>query len=229
MPSIAEPGGRRMRAGPAHHPTVHVVDDDAQVRRAVWFLLESAGYAPRVFACGDDLLAELDELPLAPVLVDLCPPGFAGFDLLDQVRQRTPTVPVVVMSGHGDVACAVRAMKSGAIDFIEKPFADDTLLTAVATATGVLARTLAQGEAQRDATRRIAALSAREKEVLASLAAGKSNKVIAFDLALSIRTVEMHRVRMMRHLAARTLAEALRLAHLAGLDMAITRRERAGG
>lgn len=199
---------------------VHVVDDDAGLRRAVWFLLESAGYAPRVFASGDDLLAELEHLPPAPVLVDLHMPRLDGFDVLDQVRRRTPAIPVVMMSAHGNVACAVRAMKSGAVDFVEKPFDDARLLDAVEAATERLARTIAQDEARLDAARRIAALSAREREVLAGLAAGKSNKVIAFERGLSIRTVEMHRVRMMRRLAARTLSEALRLAHLAGLDPA---------
>ncbi len=203
--------GRPMRAA------VHVVDDDAQVRRAIWFMLETAGYAPRVFASGEDLLAELDHLPLAPMLTDVHMPGLDGFDVLARVRQRAPAVPVIMVTGHGDVACAVRAMKAGAVDFLLKPIDEDVLVGAVNSAAASLIHSTERDEAQRDAARRIAELSAREQDVLASLVAGKPNKVIAFDLGLSIRTVEMHRVRMMRRLAVRSLPEALRLAHLAGL------------
>jgi two-component system response regulator FixJ len=197
---------------------VFIVDDDAHLRRAVWYLLESTGYVPRVFASGEDLLAELEYLPPAPMLIDLHMPGLDGLHLLGEVKQRIPIIPVVMMSGHGDIECAVKAMKLGAQDFVEKPFADERLLAAVATATAALTQAMEHEEDLLYATRRIAELSAREAEVLAGLAAGQSNKVIAFTLGLSIRTVEMHRVRMMRRLAVRTLSEALRLAHLAGLE-----------
>ena len=194
---------------------VHIVDDDAHMRRAIWFMLESAGYAPRVFADGEDLLAELDYLPLAPLLCDMSMPGMDGFEVLAEVKRRAPAVPVIMMTGHGDVPFAVRAMKGGVIDFIEKPFRNDVLLEAVEAAAAMLAETVEQDQMMIDAVRRMADLTARERDVLDGLAAGKSNKVIAFDLGLSIRTIEMHRVRMMRRLGARTLPEALRLAHLA--------------
>lgn len=206
-----------MAAGRKAHRAVHIVDDDAQVRRAVWFMLESAGYAPRVFACGEDFLSELDYLPLAPALVDLRMPDLDGFQLLTQIKQRAPAIPVVMLTGHGDIACAVRAMKLGALDFLEKPFDDHVLLNTIESASATMAQTVEQEEQQLDAARRIADLSRREQEVLACLVAGKSNKVIAFDLGLSIRTVEMHRVRMMRRLGVRTLPEALRVAHLGGM------------
>lgn len=196
---------------------VHIVDDDAQMRRAIWFMLESAGYAPRVFADGEDLLAELDYLPLAPLLSDLSMPGMDGLQLMSRVKARRPALPVIIITAHGDVSRAVEAMKAGAVDFIEKPFGMGELLGAVDAAAAMLEQNVEQDQALVDAALRIAELSAREREVLTCLAAGKSNKVIAFDLNLSVRTVEMHRVRMMRRLSVRSLPEALRLAHLGGL------------
>lgn len=193
---------------------VHVVDDDAQMRRAIWLMLDAAGYAPRVFVDGEDLLAELDHLPPAPLLLDICMPGLNGFELMMRVRRRAPAVPVIMVTANGDIQTAVRAMKDGAVDFLEKPFGMHVLLYAVDAAAGKLSMLIDHDGALRDARRRIAELSAREREVLDALVAGKSNKVIAYDLDLSIRTVEMHRVRMMRRLDVRTLPEALR-AHLA--------------
>jgi two-component system response regulator FixJ len=199
---------------------VHIVDDDANVRRSLWFMLETAGYAPRVFACADDLLDELDYLPAAPLLVDLFMPGIDGLQLLGLVRRRKPATPILMISGHTNVASAVRAMQGGALDFIEKPFELQRLLTAVDTAMATLDRSVDRDADVSDARRRLAALTRREQEVLACLVAGRSNKLIAFDLGLSIRTVEMHRARMMHRLGVRNMPEALRLAHLAGVTSA---------
>lgn len=198
-------------------PAVHIVDDDSHVRRAIWYALESAGYAPRVFTCGDDLLVELEHLAVAPLLVDLQLPDIDGFALLERVRHRAPLTPVIMLTGYGNVACAVAAMKAGAIDFLEKPVDTQRLIEAVASASQRLEASAAQDRAFVEASQRVAALTMREEQVLARLAAGKSNKLIAFELGLSIRTIEMHRVRMMRRLAVRNLPDALRLAHLAGI------------
>lgn len=197
---------------------VHIADDDAATRRSVWYMLEAAGYAPRVFASGQDFLDELPWLAPAPLIAALEMPDTDGQALLTELRSRQPDIPIILMSRCGDVASAVRAMKAGAFDFIQKPFDQPALLEAVAAAAAQVALLADRDLARLDAARRIATLSMREREVLACLAAGKSNKVIAFDLGLSIRTVEMHRVRMMRRLAVRGLPEALRIAHLAGID-----------
>lgn len=205
-------------AGPTP-PAIHIVDDDSGVRQSLWFFLTAAGYAPRVFSNGTDLLAELDQLPLAPLLLDLNMAEMDGFQVLEAMRKRASAVPVIILTGHGDVAGAVRAMKMGAFDFVEKPFDNETLLASITAAAALMARSTEQDREAREAGRRIAALSAREREVLSCLAAGKSNKVIARELGLSPRTVEMHRANMMQRLGVRGLPDALRLAHLTQLDI----------
>lgn len=210
---------RETDTGERHPPqtrrAIHVVDDDAQVRRSLWFFLDAGGYAPRVFSNGADLLAELDHLPVAPLLLDLEMIEPNGFQVLEQLRTRATAIPVIIITGHGDVAGAVRAMKLGAMDFIEKPFDNTALLGMIEDAFAALSRSIEEGQQTNDARQRIAALSARERQVLDCLAAGGSNKTIAHDLGLSPRTVEMHRANMMQRLDVRTLPDALRLVHLA--------------
>lgn len=209
-----------MKHAPIRPPraAVHIVDDDATMRRALWYMLEAAGYAPRVFGAGQDYLDELDFLPVAPMIADLWMPDLDGLTLLEETKRRRPVTPVVLMTAAGDVASAVRAMKAGAFDFVQKPIDQETLVDIAAAAVAQVVDDTQRDHLAIDAIRRIDSLSLREREVLSCLAAGKSNKVIAFELGLSIRTVEMHRVRMMRRLGVRGLPEALRVAHLAGLD-----------
>jgi len=202
-------GGAPARAARA----VHVVDDDDAVRRALALLFRSAGIAAATHASG---LAFLEALPSLPegavgcVLTDVRMPGLDGLELLRRLKQRGFRRPVVVMTAHGDVSTAVRAMRAGALDFVEKPFDDEALLAAVEAA---LKPPRASGPAGAgDAAARIAALSPRERQVLDLLIAGKPNKLIARDLGLSPRTVEVHRRRMMARLGVGSLAEAVRLA-----------------
>lgn len=197
---------------------VHIVDDDSSIRRAIWLTLEAAGYAPRAFMCAEDYLDALDYLPVAPLIVDLLMPRMDGLALLREVKARRAITPVILLTAGGDILSAVTAMKAGALDFLQKPFDPATLLEITAQAAQQLRSDISRDQLTLEAERRIATLSAREREVLACLIAGKSNKVIAFELGLSIRTVEMHRVRMMRRLAVRGLPEALRLAQLAGIS-----------
>ena len=191
--------------------TVHVIDDDEAVRRALAMLLRSAGLRAKTHASG---LAFLDALahpggdPVGCVLTDVRMPGLDGIELLRRLKERGFGKPVVVMTAHGDVSMAVQAMKAGAVDFVEKPFDDEVLLAAIGAA---LDRSGSHGVAT-EAAARIASLSPRERQVLALLTAGKSNKEIARDLGLSSRTVEVHRARLMAHLGVGSLAEAVRLA-----------------
>lgn len=203
---------------------VHLVDDDAAVRAGVGLLLRSDGHAVRAYDSAAALLQALEQAPpeaaadvASCVLTDVRMPGMDGIMLLVRLRALYPALRVVVMTGHGDVATAVRAMKEGASDFIEKPFDDDQLLAAIAAAIGPRRPEAAPDALFQDAARRIATLSRREGEVLDLLVAGRANKVIAHELGLSERTVEVHRARMMERLGVRSLPEAVRLSVLAQL------------
>jgi len=191
---------------------VHVIDDDADVRQSLAFLLTSAGLTVRMH---DSALAFLDVLPEIKdgcVVTDVRMPGMDGLELQRRLRQLKARLPVIVMTGHGDVPLAVEAMKSGAVDFIEKPFEDETLLSAIRSA---LARQAQASDRDARATaiqQRIAKLSEREREVLDRLVAGKANKVIAFELGISPRTVEVYRANVMTKMQADSLSELVRMA-----------------
>lgn len=195
---------------------VHVIDDDADVRQSLAFLLTSAGLTVRMH---DSALAFLDVLPEIKdgcVVTDVRMPGMDGLELQRRLRDLKARLPVIVMTGHGDVPLAVEAMKSGAVDFIEKPFEDETLLSAIRSA---LARQAQASDRDARATaiqQRIAKLSEREREVLDRLVAGKANKVIAFELGISPRTVEVYRANVMTKMQAESLSELVRMALIDG-------------
>jgi len=196
---------------------VHVVDDDPAFRRSVEVLLESAGFATCAYASALVVLDAASQLSGGCILLDIQMPGMNGLELQARFNELGIRLPVIVMTGQGDVATAVQAMKAGAIDFIEKPFADDLLLstieTALATASGRASRKRTIG----DAAALIAMLSPRERQVLEGILAGRSSKMIAHDFGISTRTVEVHRARMLERLGTRGIAEAIRLAVMAGL------------
>ncbi|MBS0642805.1 MAG: response regulator [Proteobacteria bacterium] len=200
-------------------PSIHVVDDDDAVRRAVALLLETAGWATATHESGNAFLGALPGLEedlIACVLTDVRMPGLDGVALVQHLRKAGFARPIVVMTAHGDVTTAVHAMKSGANDFIEKPFDDDTLLAMIDTAMQATAS--GQGSAGAvsretlEAVRRLSTLSPREREVLDLLVSGKPNKLVAHQLGISQRTAEVHRARLMERLGVRSLAEAVRLA-----------------
>jgi two-component system response regulator FixJ len=196
---------------------VHVVDDDAAVRRSLERLLGSAGLDVFSYESGQAFLDAAPRLSGGCVLLDIHMPEMDGLELQAHLRDAGITLPVIIVTGQGDVQAAVRAMKTGAFDFIEKPYSDELLLNAIAAALARGARA-DQDQETAKAARRIARLSRREREVLDALVAGHPNKVIAFDLGLSVRTVEVHRARMMERLGVRQLADAIRLAVLARLS-----------
>jgi len=197
---------------------VYVVDDDRDVRRSLSFMLGAAEIRSYPFGSGVDFLDALPDLEPGCILLDLRMPQMDGFQVMTALTERNINWPVVVMTGHGEVPIAVRAMKLGAVDFIEKPFSEAALLACFAHAVALLEERAASGKRRRDAHERAALLTAREKEVLASLLAGQSNKQIAETLGISLRTVEMHRGNMMDRLGATSLAEALTLALEAGIQ-----------
>ncbi len=212
-PSVPGAAGRRGADTGAESRVVHVIDDDDAVRRALAMLFRSAGIPVEAHPSG---FAFLEALPflcedaVGCVLTDVRMPGLDGLELLRRLKEGGFRRPVLVMTAHGDVSMAVRAMKAGAVDFVEKPLDDDMLLAAIDAALGTARAAGAAGAD--DAAERVAALSPREREVLDLLIAGKPNKLIARDLGLSPRTVEVHRARMMARLGVGSLAEAVRLA-----------------
>jgi two-component system, LuxR family, response regulator FixJ len=197
--------------------TVHVVDDDVAVRRSLERLLDSAGLHAISYETAFAFLEAATNLAPGCVLLDIKMPGMDGLELQALLRQRNASLPVIMMTGQGDVQSAVRAMKAGAVDFIEKPYNDDVLLNAIDAALTRVDRAGTEREIA-EAAKRIATLSPREREVLEALVTGHPNKVIAFDLGISVRTVEVHRARMMDRLGVRQFAEAIRLAVLARVD-----------
>ena len=172
------------------------------------------------FASGEDFVDALPDLQPGCVLLDLRMPQMDGFHVMAELNQREIDWPVIVMTGHGEVPVAVRAMKLGAIDFIEKPFSEDALLASFANAFALLDERESSGRRRRAARDRVAQLTARESDVLRGLLAGESNKQLATRLGISLRTVEMHRGNMMDRLEVSSLAEALTLALDAGLEPA---------
>jgi two-component system, LuxR family, response regulator FixJ len=206
---------------------VHVVDDDAAIRRSLERLLASAGYTPVSYETPVAFLAAASERLTGCVLLDLWMPGLDGLEVQAHLRQMGVLLPVIVMTGGSDVQTAVRAMKAGAIDFIEKPFDDEVLLGAIEASLAPAGQGDRADKAL-DAARRLGALSPRERQVLDALLAGRPNKVIAYDLGLSVRTVEVHRARMMERLGVRHLSEAIRLAVMAKLASPLSEGEEVG-
>jgi two-component system response regulator FixJ len=192
-------------------PTVFIVDDDAAVRGSLSLLMKSAGHRTMVFESAQLFLAQYADAQPGCLLLDVRMPGLSGPDLQRELNARRATIPVIFMSGHADVPMAVEAMRCGAFDFVQKPFGDQELLDRVsralraerATRTRVETRCLAQG--------RLGSLSPREREVMERVTTGESNKIIAYRLGISQRTVEIHRARVMDKLAARSVADLVHL------------------
>jgi two-component system response regulator FixJ len=201
--------------------TIHVVDDDAAVRRSLELLLGSMGFITVSYAAPESFLLAAPGLTDGCVLLDVKMPGVGGLEVQAMLKAVGFALPIIVITGQGDIQTAVRSMKAGAFDFLEKPYEDEALLRAIEAAFA----TTPHGHDRQtlDAIQRIAELRPREREVLEALVAGASNKVIAFDLGLSVRTVEVHRARMMDRLGTHQLAEAIRLAVLATLASASRR------
>jgi len=197
---------------------VHIVDDDDAVRDSVLFLLATARIPARAHESAAAFLKDLPRLEAACIVTDVRMPEVSGLDLLRRMRERGLDVPVIVITGHGDVPLAVEAMKLGAMDFIEKPFDDERLLAAVRNALDRERGVLAERAHADEIHRRLVTLSERERQVLDGLVAGKANKVIAFDLGISARTVEVYRANVMSKMQAGSLSELVRMALQAGIE-----------
>ncbi len=192
-----------------------VVDDDGEVRESLRALLEAAGFAVRSYSSANSLLA--DELPSGACLItDIRMPGMDGMALQAEIVRRGINLQVIIITGHGDVPLAVRALRAGATDFLEKPFAADAILTSVRRAIGIAGQVRNREEELKAAQQRLALLTPRERDVFEQIVAGKPNKVAAHALQISARTVEVHRAHIMGKMSARNLSDLVRISMAAG-------------
>jgi two-component system, LuxR family, response regulator FixJ len=194
---------------------VHIVDDDDSVRRSAAFMLKHAGYRVESHISGVEFLKEAKSAERGCVLLDVRMPEMDGLEVQQEMAKRGIDMPVVILTGHGDIAVAVRAMRAGAVNFIEKPYEKEALLRAIEEAYARLDRSHDREMKAGEARIRLASLTGRERDVLNGLVAGYPNKTIAYDLGISPRTVEIYRANMMEKLRVRSLSEALRIAFIA--------------
>ncbi len=207
-------------AATAEMAVIDVIDDDDAVRQSLAFLLESAGHTVREHVSARAFVEASpggDGPGLSCIITDVRMPGMTGIELLSYLKGKGSEVPVIVMTGHGDVPLAVEAMKLGAADFLEKPFDDVAVLDAVKSALARRRKTHQRDALREEVNERIAGLSQRERQVLECLVAGLANKMIAYDLGISPRTVEVYRANVMTKMKAQSLSELVRMALLAGI------------
>jgi len=200
----------------ANEPIVHVVDDDPAIRDSLAFLLDTADLVSRTYESAAALLAEADNLAPGCIVTDVRMPDMNGLEMVRRLSEMGVRHPVIVMTGHADVPLAIEAVRAGVKDFIEKPFDDEALLSSIRSALADHVGSAEREGQNAEVLERLASLSARERQVLDGLVAGRANKVIAYDLEISPRTVEVYRANVMTKMQARSLSELVRMTILAG-------------
>lgn len=193
------------------HETVHVIDDDEAARESLAFLLGSAGFVVKAYSSASAFLAELPAQTGGCIITDVYMPGLTGLQFLNALKERQNTIPVIVITGQGDIPLAVEAMRSGAFDFLEKPFDDEIMLKSVRSAFAQQQEQGRQSDQRSEIAARLALLTQRERQVLEGLIAGRPNKVIAYDLGISIRTIEIYRANVMTKMRATSLSDLIRM------------------
>lgn len=199
--------------------TIYVVDDHEAVRDSLAMLLSTEGLVVQQFGCGADFLSALDPEQHGCVLLDLRLPDMTGIEVQKRLTDMGAKVQTIMISGYGDIPMAVKAMKSGALDFIEKPYSDEAILESIRRAVIYIEKARAHESSSSEVAYRLSCLTPREHDVLLALVAGHPNKVIAGDLGISPRTVEIHRARVMSKMQARSLSHLVRMAFSVGLDL----------
>ena len=199
--------------------TLHLVDDDEAIRHSASFMLRHSGFVVKTYKDGETFLSEVKVQDRGCILLDVRMPGMDGLEVQSELARIGIDMPVIILTGHGDVDLAVAAMKAGAIDFVQKPYEKTVLLSAIAAAFSQLTDLDSQLTRERDAKARLAALTSRERDVLNRLVQGMTNKAIADDLCISARTVEIHRANLMTKLQADSLSSALKIAFAAGIGL----------
>ena len=196
---------------------IHIVDDEESIRRSASFMLKTSGYAVQTWTSGTEFLKEVRHAEQGCILLDVRMPEIDGLGVQRALTERGVMMPVVIMTGHGDLSIAVQAMKAGAVDFLEKPFEKAALLAAIEDAFSRIDASDRAASRAADAEVILSALTPRERDVLEGLAKGLPNKTIAYDLDISPRTVEVHRANLMTKLGVRSLSDALRIVFAAGI------------
>jgi len=202
---------------PSDKAVVHVIDDDEAMRQSLAFLLGTVGMEVQTYESAMAFLAVAPEIKSGCIITDVRMPEVSGLDLLRRVRELELGIPVIMITGHGDVPLAVEAMKIGALDFLEKPFDDEVLLASVRSALNQLDQDQRRQTERSDIQGRLETLSNRERDVLQGLVAGHANKQIAYDLGISPRTIEIYRANLMTKMQASSLSNLVRMALIAGI------------
>jgi RNA polymerase sigma factor (sigma-70 family) len=192
-------------------PTVFIVDDDAAIRFAMEALMESVNLDHEIFASADEFLDKISEQRPGCLVLDIRMPGLGGLELQEELIRRGNTLPIIFITGHGDVPMAVEAMQKGAVDFIQKPFRDQELLDRIREALATDQHRREEQQQHEEVASRLDKLTNREREVFDLVVTGKPNKVIAYELGVSQRTVEIHRARVMEKMQARSLADLVKM------------------
>ncbi len=194
-----------------NEPTVFVVDDDPAMRQSLRWLIESVNLSVETYAAAQEFLAAYDPSRSGCLVLDVRMPGMGGLDLQDELRSREIEIPIIIVTGYAEVPTAVRALKGGAVDFIEKPFSDQLLLDRIQQAIASDRQARARQAERAELSARVAQLTPREREVMQLVVGGSSNREIAAELGLSVKTVEVHRARVMEKMKVDSLAELVRL------------------
>ncbi|MDJ0813617.1 MAG: response regulator transcription factor [Woeseiaceae bacterium] len=192
-------------------PTVFIVDDDPAIRFAMQALMDSVNIEHEIYSSGDEFLENVDDHRAGCLVLDIRMPGLGGLELQEELIKRDSTLPIIFITGHGDVPMAVDAMQKGAVDFIQKPFRDQDLLDRIREALKTDAERREEQQKHAEVAERLARLTNREREVFDLVVTGKPNKVIAYELGVSQRTVEIHRARVMEKMQARSLADLVKM------------------
>jgi len=200
-------------------PIAFIVDDDEAVRDSLALLLKASGLASRCYSSAEDFLANFDQSEYGCLVLDIRMPGMGGLELQSVLQQRNIALPIIFITAHGDIPMAVEAVRHGAVDFIQKPFDDQTLVTKVSEALNASTHQHEEELERNEVRRRVESLTARERQVMTQVVQGKANKVIASDLGVSQRTVEIHRSRVMEKMQAASLAQLVRMVLIAEADI----------
>lgn len=194
--------------------TVFVVDDEPDIRAALRLLIKSVGYQVECFESADIFFEQFESGRKGCLILDVRMPGMSGMDLQEKLAQMEALLPIIMISGHGEIPMAVKAVQNGAMDFLQKPFSDQQLLDRISQALAVNSKRHTEHNILKEAEDKFATLTPRESEIFAQVVSGKLNKVIAYELNISTRTVEIHRAKAMEKMGARNLSELINLANL---------------